>query len=1252
MNKQQEQQLYEIEKNIKQLKDNIYKNNRLSKNDIKTQTKQILSYNDEANSLRIQLRRPVIITSNLRLELNKAQEAKIIRKKTRKVVFNDPIADYADPIAAYNSDSDPEKIAAAQQIQKFYRTKTRKNRGSSIPPLESISPSQRYKQNLSKKKSSGQGKAQEAQQIIEEGIVPDRISQWEGLNKKIPLQYIARPYKKKQGPAQETDPEAALIQQKQRQREAEEAALIQQRQREAEEAALIQQKQRQREAEEAALIQQRQREAEEAALIQQRQRESEEAALIQQRQRESKEAEALRQQRQREAEEAALIQQRQREAESLRQQRHSDLRQQELKRLEDERRQLEEDQLQLEAKCLQNKKTELQKELQKQNDKDAIDELMNLYSEPVINQPIINPPAIIPQVISSQIEEESKEEPCLNEINDYIGIGIYTDKINNCYINAALQMLYQMCFFRNSLIHDSNLEELQNHRTDDIQEDAVFTLQSIFYNYSRMLAPLKEAIATEEFTNEYIPFDIINDLIAVIKRIKAVPPADPVTDDSQDDPTDLISNLLDAVDSKTNNMSNNFVFGGNNLESEKVLPFKYIYSLNINNTDFSVSNIYLSNVIENDNDVKSNLKEALTPDLPFFLPSQKYLIFNLNRRYFSVEEDRMKKNTYTVIPDPILRICEHKFVLRGALIHLGASANQGHYVYVTFSNNGNNISGLYNNQLIGIFKPDKFIYFNFIVKNGIAETSLPTINTNPQEHILEINTIKENVEKNGYIYLYERVDNLEPIIEEPIVQPIVEEPIIEPSEADTESWFKKLLNYLRRKKWFEQLLERMKRQEPVIPADMEIEIEGETPLIIPSASIAELELELQGEQGPSGKNCKDFFIKLIPLWLMKQDEPVVEATTENLEKEVTTFSRLINQVGQGTKYINAISNLLTKVNKQPLTRLPPNFGQTVLDGIILAKNILNIQFENSVTKNELRNNTNKLLFIIENNSIPNSNNRKKLIKMAYNFLIEIPEKLTKMSPILQLNDNNNTQEGIELKRREKERKEKEINAFLSTVNWKGLKKLLDLMDAEKYKELNLKDTTIVLRSRYNNKTMKNLNNTLCMKNKSGNICKEIGQLTPLIITKRGYPSQIHKLTRKARLEIVDKNVKDRKGNVEKERERIEKDKITTQLQNQIKSLENLKEKVNFINNEDIKKQIDFYTRKLTKFNDMLLDPDDTLTDVERKEIANILTRTIEIQKDLQEKLERNKGSPLEGGNHFTRRKNIHLQVRKNKTRSQ
>ena len=200
------------------------------------------------------------------------------------------------------------------------------------------------------------------------------------------------------------------------------------------------------------------------------------------------------------------------------------------------------------------------------------------------------------------------------------------------------------------------------------------------------------------------------------------------------------------------------------------------------------------------------------------------------------------------------------------------------------------------------------------------------------------------------------------------------------------------------------------------------------------------------------------------------------------------------------------------------------------------------------------------------------------------------------------------------------------------------------MNAAKYKELNLKDTTIVLRSRIHNKTMKHKNNnSICMKYKSGNICKEIGELTPLIITQSGYPSQIRKLTRKARLEIVDKNVKERKEKEKTERENVEKKKITTQLQDQIKSLENLKEKVNIINNEDIKKQIEFYTRRLNDLNETLLDPDEVLTDADRTEIANILTKTIQIQKTLQEK--------LLGGKRSTRKKMIQVTSIKNNTRN-
>jgi hypothetical protein len=1132
MNKQQqEQQLYEIETKINQIKDNIRKNfTQLSKEDIKIQNNQILSYNDEANNIRLQLHIPLINNSDLESKLEYEEP---LRLKEKKVLPPAP------PLKKKSLPLSKEEIAKLEK--EIQLLKTNKEINTNLD--ETLNILERAKLKRNKKKAQTQLETEEKQQ-----------------------------------------------QQQQRQQQQQ-----QQQQLETEE----KQQQQQQLAVPLSNIKQP------PSLSKKRNLELEKEIQILNNVNETR----------------RLIE----ESNRRRDEKKAQLQQEEVKRLEEERRRLEEEKLQQESICLQNKQNQLQKQIKIELEDDAIDDLINLYSEPVIKK----------QTISSNLAEETKEDPCLNEKNDYVGIGIYTDKINNCYINAALQMLYQMCYFRNSLINNSNLEELKDHRSDDIQEDAVFTLQYIFDKYSKMLAPFKEALTREDFTSEYIPFDIINDLISVIKRIKLVPPADPVTDDSQDDPTDLISNLLNAVDLKTNNISNHFVFGENNQEGEKALPFKYIYSLNINNTNFSNSNIYLSNIIENDNAVKTNLKDALTPDLPFFLPSQKYLIFNLNRRYYSVEEDRMKKYNYDVTPDPILQICEDKFVLRGALVHLGTTANQGHYVYVTFGDDGHKISGIYNNQLIGIFKPDKFIYFNFIVKNGQPETSLPTINTNPEEYILEINTIKENVEKNGYIYLYERVDEPEPKVDEE-----KEKEIFPTSEADTEAWFKKLLNYLKPKEWFEELLDRMKRPEPIRHTD--VEIEGSVPLIIPIDFIA----DIQGD--PSEKSSKDFFIKLLPIWLKQQNEPIIDKTTEILEKEVTTFSNQINQEWQGLKYIKAISNFLTKVNKQPLpkplTKPPPKFELTVLDGIILAKNILNIPFEISVTKTELRNYTNKLLYMIEYNSIPKSNNRKKLIKIAYNFLIEIPENLTKMPAILQLQYKNNNQSGIEMKRREKEKKEREINAFLLKNNWQNLKKILDLMAAEKYKELNLKDTTIVLRSRIHNKTMKNINNaSLCMKYKSGNICKEIGQLTPIIITERGYPSQIRKLTKKVQLEIIDKNVKDRKEKAKNEKERIENEKITNQLQNQIKSLENLKDKVNIINNEDIKKQIEFYTRKLNYFNDILLDPDQYLTDENRLEIENIKEKTTKIQKLLQNK--------LQGGKRITRKKKIHLRVRKNKTRN-
>ena len=792
-------------------------------------------------------------------------------------------------------------------------------------------------------------------------------------------------------------------------------------------------------------------------------------------------------------------------------------------------------------------------------------------------------------------EDVDVDDICLKEQNDYVGIGISNIE-NNCYINAVFQMFYHMCYFRKELINNDylkglnlNLDELKEFieqaRDDPELGDINDYIRNhevlVINNAMRSLYTVLELYKTNSgITNQftvYNPLNIPNDLMAAIKCIKLIPPQDPFLDKEQDDITDIISNLLKNVDLTTNGISNKFIFGKNNE------PFSYLYPLSINAINFSGRNeFYLSNVIEKDvtkkekrddfgqpiityeNDVKKYLYQALSPNQPLFRISQKYLIFNINRYY---DEDGVKKKyTYSIIPDPILYLCEHTFILKGIIAHVGGTgdASSGHYIYITF-NNGNEISGVYNDQRIYLFKHNEKKVMIF------EKGQLPIVSTD--YYTMSLNSAKQNVENDGYIYLYEKIL----ITSEEIIE-LVSEPI-------PDSWFRRLLKWLQQQK--NQVIQRFIKEE--VEGDLEEDLE-------------EGDLEEGDEEEGEKKSWKDYFIKNFPSWLIRQDEETQEAVEEAVEEGSA----------EGNAYLKALSNFLSKPKEDELSPVPNKFEDDVYNGIILAKNILNIRSERTVTKSELRNNTNKLLYIIENNFIPNTHNRIKLIKIAFNFLIEIPEKLTKIPQYKETQTNE-----------EKEKIEKiknNIKSFLLTINWQGLKKMLDLMNSEKYKELNFNDTTILLRSRIHNKTMKRVNNNnKCMKYKSGNICKETGQLTPIIITERGYPSQIRKLTRKTRLELVDKNVKDRKEGVEKETERIEKEKITNQLQNQLKSLENLKEKVNFINNEDIKKQIDFYTRRLTDLNDTLLNPDDNLTDDNRKEIANILIRTKEIQKDLQEK---------------------------------
>ena len=297
---------------------------------------------------------------------------------------------------------------------------------------------------------------------------------------------------------------------------------------------------------------------------------------------------------------------------------------------------------------------------------------------------------------------------------------------------------------------------------------------------------------------------------------------------------------------------------------------------------------------------------------------------------------------------------------------------------------------------------------------------------------------------------------------------------------------------------------------------------------------------------------------------------------------------------------------------------PPTYAQTIIQMIILAKNILNIRSERGVTRSELLNNKNKLLYIIKNNITPIPDKLEEKVNTAFKFLFQIPENLTK----------------------DPQNKQKEIDKYVDKLNPTDKQYLsrlmLTLLDRNYvYKKLNFDNSRIILHPRINNRTIKNI---------SENVCEDIGQLTPLIASQRLFPSQIRKLTRKARYKDINKNVNARYQKAEKEIEKVKTAKdeeAAKQIQAQLSLLETLENDAKSTNNEDIKRRIRFNTRKLEELNETLDDLDGHLFDDERKDLDKIISNTKNLKKELELQLVRNK----QGGNkHFTRKLNKKIKI--------
>jgi len=121
-------------------------------------------------------------------------------------------------------------------------------------------------------------------------------------------------------------------------------------------------------------------------------------------------------------------------------------------------------------------------------------------------------------------------------------------------------------------------------------------------------------------------------------------------------------------------------------------------------------------------------------------PETQNIVIQLNRfKTINLKGDTEKVKT-EVTPNQIITINTIEFKLIGCCIHIGDNLNSGHYVYLTFDDKGN---------------PDKVI-------NDGSISSYSTIK--------DVKVFSSNYLTNGYIYLYERMGEVEEKVEEEEVE--------------------------------------------------------------------------------------------------------------------------------------------------------------------------------------------------------------------------------------------------------------------------------------------------------------------------------------------------------------------------------------------------------------------------------------------------------------------------------------------------
>lgn len=235
----------------------------------------------------------------------------------------------------------------------------------------------------------------------------------------------------------------------------------------------------------------------------------------------------------------------------------------------------------------------------------------------------------------------------------------------------------------------------------------------------------------------------------------------------------------------------------------------------------------------------------------------------------------------------------------------------------------------------------------------------------------------------------------------------------------------------------------------------------------------------------------------------------------------------------------------------PVPAAPPVPTPAQIDALkeatLIAMRLFEIPFNKTffkiITPSELFEKKRALIKKLENNTLnpnPSGNTLDELTNIiigAHNYLAIILENLSNL--IL-----GNSLNHLPLE---------SLNTFYTKLNPTIINKLLNLANfVPQYKQLNFNESTIILRPRINQ----------TRKVASTDICKELGQLNPLINSLRGIPSQMRKLTRRVNLESIQKNIKirtDTKATLKAKADEEAKQAITNQMETTRKSIEDKKQ---------------------------------------------------------------------------------------------